>query len=75
MANSILPINVVHMTINGVNQCVGLEGELLSFPKAANDDASDSATYQSEIAQPPSGVQEKNRVAETRQSLTANQSR
>jgi hypothetical protein len=52
-----------------------LEGELLSFPKAANDDASDSAAYQSEIAQPPSGVQEQLKVAETRQRLTANQAR
>jgi hypothetical protein len=66
---------IVHLKINGINQCVDLEGELLSFPKAANDDASDSAAYQSEIAQAPSGVDEQRRVTETRQRLTANQSR
>jgi hypothetical protein len=37
---------------------VDLEGKLLSFPKAANDDESDSAAYQSEIAQSPIRVQE-----------------
>ena len=41
-----------HITINGVNQCVDLEEELLRFPMAANDDASDSAAYQNQLIQP-----------------------
>jgi hypothetical protein len=43
--------------VAGLNQCVDLEEELLSFPKSINDDASDSAASQSEIAQPPGNVQ------------------
>ncbi|MGD0421575.1 MAG: hypothetical protein ABSA68_18670 [Xanthobacteraceae bacterium] len=46
---------IVHLKINSINRCLDFEGELLSFPKAANDDANDSAAYQSKIAQPPSG--------------------
>lgn len=34
-----------HLTFAGINQCVDLEDELRLFPKAANDDASDSAAY------------------------------
>jgi hypothetical protein len=67
--------SIVHLTINGVNQYVDLEGELLIFPKVTNDDASDSAAYQSEIAQPPAGVEQARQVAETRQKLMANQAR
>ena len=57
------------------NQCADLEEELLSFPKAVNDDANDSAVYQAEIAQPPGQRQETIAVAETRQRLVQNQSR
>jgi hypothetical protein len=49
---------IFHLTTAGQNQCKDLEEELLSFPRALNDDASDSAAYQVEIAQPPSGVRE-----------------
>jgi hypothetical protein len=48
---------------------------LLSFPKAPNDDTSDSAAYQLEIAQPPAGMEEQISVTETRRRLTENQSR
>lgn len=37
---------IYHLTIGGQNQCIDLEEELALFPKAANDDASDSAAYQ-----------------------------
>lgn len=37
---------IYHLTYGGHNQCVDLEDELRLFPKAANDDASDSAAYQ-----------------------------
>jgi len=47
----------------------------LSFPKTINDDASDSAAYQVEIAQPPGNVTEQREVAETRAVLTRNQAR
>lgn len=40
-----------HLTIDGDNQCVDLEEELLLFPKASNDDASDSCAYQSQLAE------------------------
>jgi hypothetical protein len=36
---------IVHITLGGQNQCLDLEEELKLFPKAANDDASDSAAY------------------------------
>lgn len=42
---------IYHMTVVGVNECVDLEEELMRFPKATNDDASDSAAMQSEIAE------------------------
>lgn len=37
---------IYHLTIGDLNQCAELEEELKLFPKAANDDASDSAAYQ-----------------------------
>ena len=40
---------IFHLTQDGVNQCADLEEELKLFPKAANDDASDSAAYQTFI--------------------------
>lgn len=40
---------IYHLTIGGTNQCNELEEELKLFPKAANDDASDSAAYQLQI--------------------------
>jgi hypothetical protein len=66
---------IYHLTVSGENQCKDLEEELLSFPKAVNDDASDSAAYQVEIALPPGNVMEQRDVAETRRKLTENQSR
>jgi hypothetical protein len=45
-----------HLTIGGANQCVDLEEELLMFPKATNDDASDSAAYQTQVADKPQGI-------------------
>lgn len=38
-----------HLRQGGINQCEDLEEELKLFPKAANDDASDSAAYQTQI--------------------------
>jgi hypothetical protein len=67
--------SIFHLTVGGDNQCKDLEEELLSFPKAINDDASDSAAYQVEIAQPPGNVEEQHSVAETRQRLTQNDAR
>jgi hypothetical protein len=40
---------IVHLTYGGHNQCAELEDELKLFPKAANDDASDSAAYQNKM--------------------------
>lgn len=40
---------IYHLTLGGFNQCVDLEEELALFPKAPNDDASDSAAYQSQV--------------------------
>lgn len=42
--------SIYHLTLGGANQCEGLEEELKFFPKATNDDASDSCAYQSQIA-------------------------
>lgn len=44
---------VYHVMVNGSNDCVDLEEELLRFPRAVNDDASDSAAMQSEVAEQP----------------------
>lgn len=40
---------IVHLTYGGANQCLDLEEELKLFPKAANDDASDSAAYMNQM--------------------------
>jgi phage terminase large subunit-like protein len=40
---------IVHLTYGGKNQCIDLENELKLFPKAANDDTSDSAAYQLQV--------------------------
>ena len=45
--------NIFHLKIDGVNQCSDLEEELTLFPKATNDDASDSAAYQIQLAHKP----------------------
>jgi hypothetical protein len=66
---------IFHLTVGGQNQCKDLEDELLSFPKSINDDASDSAAYQVEIAQPPGNVQDRAQVQRTREVLRKNQAR
>lgn len=66
---------IYHLTMGGVNQCTDLEEELLAFPRSPNDDTGDSAAYQSEMAQPPAGVEARAQMAATRQKLTKNQSR
>lgn len=43
---------IFHITQYGKNQCADLEDELLRFPKAVNDDASDSAAYQTQLVTP-----------------------
>lgn len=40
---------VYHIKQNEKNMCADLEEELLKFPKAKNDDSSDSAAYQNQI--------------------------
>ena len=42
---------VFHIMQYGKNQCADLEEELLQFPKAVNDDASDSAAYQNQVVE------------------------
>lgn len=42
---------VYHVLVNGSNDCVDLEEELLRFPRAVNDDASDSAAMQNEVSE------------------------
>lgn len=44
---------IFHLTIGGQNMCADLEEELAMFPKATNDDASDSLAYQDQIAVKP----------------------
>lgn len=46
-------MGIYHLTVGGVNQCVDLEEELALFPKAPNDDASDSLAFQSQITERP----------------------
>lgn len=46
---------IYHLTQNGQNLCLDLEDELAMFPKATNDDASDSLAYQTQIAMTPGG--------------------
>lgn len=45
--------SIYHITVGGENQCEALEEELKLFPKASNDDASDSLAYQPQIAGKP----------------------
>lgn len=45
--------NIYHLTIGGQNMCADLEEELALYPKATNDDASDSLAYQDQIAKTP----------------------
>lgn len=49
-------------------QCTDLDGEMLVFPKGANDDVLDAAAYQLQIAEPPGGkrIQHLVRKIETR---------
>jgi predicted phage terminase large subunit-like protein len=49
---------IYHITIGGQNQCEDLEEELKLFPKASNDDASDSLAYQPQAALRPSDDEE-----------------
>lgn len=42
---------IYHVREYGQNTCADLEEELLRFPKAINDDASDSAAYQMQVVQ------------------------
>jgi hypothetical protein len=44
---------IYHITVDGVNQCADIEEELTLFPKATNDDASDSLAYQEQAAARP----------------------
>lgn len=44
---------IYHIKQYGENLCEVLEDELKLFPKAANDDASDSCAYQPQVAQKP----------------------
>lgn len=44
---------IFHLTIGGQNTCSDLEEELSLFPQATNDDASDSAAYQEQVAMKP----------------------
>lgn len=44
---------IYHIKMGGVNQCEVLEEELKLFPKASNDDASDSLAYQTQVAKKP----------------------
>lgn len=45
--------SIYHVVQAGQNQCIDLENELKLFPKAANDDASDSCAYQSQLTDRP----------------------
>lgn len=45
--------SIYHITMGGQNQCADLEEELKLFPKATNDDASDSLAYQPEVERKP----------------------
>jgi hypothetical protein len=58
--------------VGGENRCVDQEVELLSFPKAVNDDASDSAAYQTDLAQPPGNILGYQQVSQTHQRLKKN---
>jgi len=61
-------LTVYHLTMNGQNLCSDLEEELATFPKASNDDASDSLAYQNQIAMTPGG-HSKDYVSRSHESL------
>lgn len=44
---------IYHIRHNDTNLCADLEDELAMFPKATNDDASDSLAYQTQLAKRP----------------------
>lgn len=44
---------IYHITQDGSNLCAELEEELKLFPKASNDDASDSCAYQTQLTRTP----------------------
>jgi phage terminase large subunit-like protein len=46
---------IFHMKKGEENLCADLEEELLMFPKAINDDASDSCAYQTQLTEKPAG--------------------
>jgi hypothetical protein len=48
---------IYHLKQYGQNQCEDLEEELKLFPKATNDDASDSAAYQTGMAVRPAALE------------------
>lgn len=50
--------SIFHITVGGQNQCEVLEEELKLFPKASNDDASDSLAYQDQAAKRPNDEDE-----------------
>lgn len=50
--------SVYHLTIGGENQCIDLEEELKLFPKATNDDVSDAAAYQPQLAVKPNSTKQ-----------------
>lgn len=45
--------SIYHLTMNGENLCADVEEELQLFPKATNDDASDSLAYQDQVVVRP----------------------
>lgn len=47
---------IYHIMDGNINQCADLEEELGLFPKAPNDDASDSAAYQTQLADRPTDL-------------------
>lgn len=47
--------SIYHITHDGLNLCLDLEEELALFPKATNDDASDSLAYQTQLEISPAG--------------------
>jgi predicted phage terminase large subunit-like protein len=52
---------IFHLSQGGINQCTDLEEELALFPKATNDDASDSLAYQTHIAHTPAQMTPRDR--------------
>lgn len=59
---------IYHLTIGGQNQCEELEDELKLFPKASNDDASDSVAYQPLLAKKPGSDEPTGKVVKTTRS-------